>query len=318
MLMNVKLALASLGLAFTGACASITPQPADAPIARVADGIYTVRLATRVSRDETLEPARVSFIVGPRGVAVIDTGLTYRDGLAVLGAIERTTHAPVRLAILTHPSQEAIFGAAAFQERGVAIAMHADAAALMRSRCDACLERLRDALGTSAMQGTRVVVPDRLVRDGEVMNDIGRPLAIVAPGWTSAPGAIGVFDAATSTLAAGSLVSIASIPDLRDADPERWRPALERLAKLRCAHLVPAHGRAGACADIALHARYLEDLETRVRELFARGIELGDIGAPSELPQYASWDRYAALHRANASRVYLRLEREALRESSPH
>jgi glyoxylase-like metal-dependent hydrolase (beta-lactamase superfamily II) len=316
--MNGKLALASLVLAFACACASIAPQPPDSSVARVADGVYTVRLATRVSGDETLEPARVSFIVGPRGVAVIDTGLTYRDGMAVLRAIERTTRAPVRLAILTHPAQEAIFGAAAFQERGAAIAMHADAATLMAARCDACLERLRAALGASAMQGTRVVVPDRVVRDGEVLDDIGRPLRIVAPGWTSAPGAIGVLDAATSTLAAGSLVSIASVPDLRDADLERWRAALERLAQLRCAHLVPAHGRVGACTDIARHARYLEDLETRVRELFARGTELGDIGAPSELPQYASWDRYAALHRANASRVYLRLEREALVEPSPH
>ena len=310
--MRGKVGLAGFVLAFACACAPIAREPPETSVARVADGVYAVRLENRVAADEALEPARVSFIVGPGGVAVIDTGLTYGDGLAVLRAIERTTRAPVRIVILTHPAQEAIFGAAAFQERGAVIAMQPQAATLMATRCDACLERLRAALGAAALEGTRVVIPDRMLRDGEVLEDIGRPLTVVAPGWTSAPGAVGVFDAATSTLVAGSLVSIASVPDLRDADVERWRPALERLAAMRCAHLVPAHGRIGACADIEPQAHYLGELEARVRELFARGVELADVGGASELPQYASWERYPALHRTNATRIYLRLEREAL------
>lgn len=310
--MRRKLVLPLLALALASACASVAPQPREASVERVADGFYTVRLEARVTTDETIAPARVSFIVGPGGVAVVDTGLTYGDGRAILRAIERTTPAPVRVAILTHPAQEAIFGAAAFQERGITIAMQADAAALVAARCAACLERLRAALGESAMQGTRVVVPDRIVRDGEVLRDIGRPLVISAPGWTSAPGAITVLDTNTSTLAAGSLVSIGSVPNLRDADVARWHRALENLARARCAHLVPAYGRVGTCEDVEPLMRYLDDLEARVRELFARGVELADVGPACELPQYASWDGYSTLHRTNADRVYLRLEREAL------
>ena len=310
--MHGKLALPFLVLALASACASTTPQPREASVERVADGFYTIRLRERVAANETIVPARVSFIVAPRGVAVIDTGVAYQDGRGILQAIERTTAAPVRLVILTHPAQEAIFGAAAFQERGVIIAMHAEAAALVAARCAACLERLRAALGASAMQGTRVVVPDRIVRDGEVLGDIGRPLVIAAPGWTSAPGAITVLDTTTSTLAAGSIVSIGSVPNLRDADVTRWHRALENLARARCAHLVPAYGRVGTCRDADLPMRYLDDLEVRVRELFARGVDLAEVGSASELPQYASWDGYATLHQANANRVYLRLEREAL------
>jgi glyoxylase-like metal-dependent hydrolase (beta-lactamase superfamily II) len=297
-------------VALLAACSSgMTTR--DANVERVADGVYALRLPARALADETIVPARVSFVVGPGGVVVIDSGLAYDDGRAILEAVERTAHAPVRLAILTQPTQEAIFGAAAYQERGVPVAMHADAARLMASRCETCLERLRGALGARAMHGSRVIVPDRLLHDGEVIDAIARPLRVVAPGWTSAPGAVALVDERTDTLIAGSIVSIDAVPDLRDADVARWRAVLERLARSHCRHLVPSHGPVGSCADIPRLAAYLDALEARVAVLFARGVELGDLAAACDLPGYASWERYNDLHRANASRTYLRLEREA-------
>jgi glyoxylase-like metal-dependent hydrolase (beta-lactamase superfamily II) len=295
------------------ACSCTLPAGSpDERVSRVANGVYTLRFDARRTPDGTLVPARSSFIVGPEGVAVIDTGMSYADGRAILDAIAHTTDAPVRIAILTHPSQEAIFGAAAFAERGVPVAMHADAARLMAARCGACLERLRGAFGTDAMKGTRLVEPARELRDGETLRDTGRPLTILAPAWSSAPGAVALLDGETSTLIAGSLVTVAAVPDLRDGDVPRWRAALARLAATRCAHLVPAHGPIGTCRDIEAFRGYLEALDARVAELFARGVELGDVAAQCELPRYASWEGYADLHGANASREYLRLERAAL------
>jgi hypothetical protein len=282
------------------------------PVVHVADGVYTVRTQARGEGEDRVNPARSAFIVGPRGVVVVDSGLAYADGRAILDAIARTTRAPVRLLVLTHPSQEAIFGAAAFDERGIPVAMHADAAALVASRCEACLGRLRAALGEAAMQGTRVVAPVRTLRDGDVLHDTGRALRIIAPGWASAPGAIAVLDVHSSTLVAGSLVALRAVPDLRDADVPRWREALVRLEATHCAHLVPAYGAPGRCVDIPSFARYLDDLEARVRALLAQGLELGDIGIASALPRYAAWEGYGERHAANANRTYLRLEREAL------
>ena len=278
----------------------------------IAQGVYTVRPAARATEDGTLFAARSTFIVGPRGVIVLDSGLAYRDGRDILDAVARTTHAPIVLLILTHPAQEAIFGAAAFEERGIPIAMHADAAALVASRCEACLERLRGALGAGAIAGTRVVRPRVMLHDGDVVRTSGRPLRIVAPVWTSAPGAIGAFDPRTSTLVAGSVVAVRAVPDLRDADVPRWREALVRLEATHCAHLVPAYGVPGRCADIPAFARYLDDLEGKVSALLARGVELGDVAAQGALPRYAGWESYVPLHAANANRTYLRLERKAL------
>ena len=179
----------------------------------------------------------------------------------------------------------------------------------MAGRCETCLRNLKASLGDDAMADTRVAEPDRLIDGDETIDAIGRRLRVIAPAWSSAPGALAVLDLRTSTLVAGSLVSIRSVPDTRDADVRGWRAALAVLAATKCRHLVPSHGSAGRCADIEAFASYFNDLDNRVASLLQAGTGLAEVGEGCEMPQYARWDGYEALHRANASRSYLRLER---------
>ena len=276
---------------------------------RVAAGVYVLRPAAEIEGEDRLRGANVAFVVGPRGVAVIDTGISYREGLDIIVAVRRVTRQPIRLAILTHPGQESIFGAAAFQARRIPVLMHREAAALMASRCEMCLRNLKASLGEDAMAATRVVEPDRLINGDEAIDAIGRRLRVIAPAWSSAPGALAVLDERTSTLIAGNLVSIRSVPDTRDADARGWRDALVVLAATRCRHLIPSYGAIGRCSDIDSFARYFNDLETRVAALLRQDVSLAELDDRCEMPEYASWDRYDALHRLNASRAYLRLER---------
>ena len=253
--------------------------------------------------------ANVAFVVGPDGVIVVDTGISYRHGEEIIAAVKSVSNRPIRLAILTHPSQEAIFGAAAFQTRGIPVLAHRRGAELIAARCETCLRNLRSVLGEEAMAATRVVKPDRLVDGDETLALIGRPLRLIAPQWSSAPGAIAIFDEQTSTLIAGNLVSVNRIPNLRDADPRAWRDTIVQLAATRCLHLVPAYGPVGTCADIASFAHYLTALESRVGTLMKDGVSLAELRDRAYLPEFVHWDQYQTLHAQNANYVYLGLER---------
>ena len=252
--------------------------------------------------------ANVAFVVGPGGVIVVNTGISYREGEEIIAAVRSVSNRPIRLAILTHPGQEAIFGAAAFQARGIPVLAHRRGAELMAARCETCLHNLRSALGEALMAATRVVKPDRLIDGDQTLALIGRPLRLIAPPWSSAPGAVAVFDEWTSTLIAGNLVSINRIPDLRDADPKGWRDALAQLESMRCRHLVPGFGPVATCADIAAFARYFAALDGRVETLLKDGIGLSEVRDRSDLPEFAHWDQYDTLHPQNANRTFLRLE----------
>jgi glyoxylase-like metal-dependent hydrolase (beta-lactamase superfamily II) len=292
-------------------CAVVHADAVDRRVIHVADGVYALQSDDSVAAEDRHRPINVAFIIGPRGVAVVDTGSSSREGERIIAAIERITRRPIRAAILTHPGPAAIFGAAAFQARGIPVLMHRDAARLMANRCESCLQDLQDAFGRAAMAGTRVVVPDRLVDADGRLDLIGRRLRLIAPARSSAPGAIAVLDERTATLFAGSIVSIDTVPDTRDGDAAGWRATLATLAGTRCRHLIPSQGAVARCSGIGKFVSYFDALEARVAGLLREGVGLAELAERGELPEYSTWARYDALHRANVSRAYLRLEREA-------
>ncbi len=292
------------------ACALQCATAAQPAAVAVAPGVYALLgSGGEITPENGGRTANQAFIVGPAGVVVVDTGISYAQGEQIIAAVERVTNRPIRLAILTHPSQEAIFGAAAFQARGIPVLAHRRGAELMSARCETCLSNLETSLGAEAMAATRVVEPDRLIDGDESLDVIGRPLRLIALDGSSAPGALAVFDVRTSTLITGSLTSIKRVPDMRDADPESWRDALARLGATRCRHLISGFGPVGRCSDIAAFARYFAALEERVATLIKDGVSLAELRIRSDLPAFARWDQYETLHPRNAQRAYLRLER---------
>ena len=255
--------------------------------------------------------ANVAFIVGPRGVVVVESGVSFRHGEEIIAAVGRITHQPIRLVIITHAGQEVVFGAGAFQARGIPVWMHRSSAALMAARCATCLRTLQNELGERAMVGSRLVKPDHVVDASQSLDVIGRRLTLIVPGEQRAPGTLALWDETTRTLIAGNLVSVERVPNLRDADDRGWPSALVALKATQCVHLVPTFGRIGTCADIDALERYLAALVKHVRTLLVAGVSLAELPARGDLPEFAAWDGYAALHMHNASRVYLKMERDS-------
>ena len=255
------------------------------------------------------------FIVGRTGVLVIDTGTSYLHGRALLDAIRKVTDRPVRMALITHTKQEFLFGALAFREQGIPIAMHQAAADLMASRCETCLKTLRSTLGEEAMRGTAMFKPDITFTDAQSFDaatPIGRPIQLLHFGQSSGPGDIAVFDPRSRTLFAGGLLDSKRIPDVIDSDLPRWREALRTLQALPADVIVPGHGPDGGKRMVEQVDRYLDQLATRTRELQRNGVPLSEVPDATPLLEFAAWDQYDTVHRRNAALVYLRYEREQL------
>src|SRR5947199_7391428 len=68
----------------------------------VAPGVYVlVAAADTIEAANEGRVANVAFVVGPRGVVVVDSGLSARQGRDVIDAVGRVTRQPIRLLILT-------------------------------------------------------------------------------------------------------------------------------------------------------------------------------------------------------------------------
>jgi glyoxylase-like metal-dependent hydrolase (beta-lactamase superfamily II) len=314
----LRLALPYAARALLAACLLISPPVRALQALQVAADVYAFI-------GDTAEPAahnggdtgNAGFIVGTHGVVVIDTGASYRRGRDMLGAIARVTDKPVELVIITHARQEFVFGAAAFEERGIPLLAHAETAALMRGRCEACLENLRALLGADAMRGTRLVLPTQLVHGGSELEVAGRRLRLLHFGWAATPGDVAVLDTASGVLFSGALVSVGRIPELRDAKIDGWRAALAALRDVRARSIVPAHGPVLSAGAIEATEDYLSALEAKVRSLYQAGRSLLEAVDECDLPAYAGWGLYPATHRRNAHQRYLELELRELEQDSP-
>jgi glyoxylase-like metal-dependent hydrolase (beta-lactamase superfamily II) len=275
---------------------------------QVAEGVYAfIGDGTEPSASNQGFAANSGFVVGSDGVIVIDTGTSYRHGRRMLDAIASVTAKPVLLVVNTHATQEFIFGNAAFAEQGIPILAHKETTDLMRARCGRCLERLQPVLGT-AIDGTRLVLPQREYVPGATLDAGGRRLELLHFGWAATPGDLAVLDRDSGTLFAGGLVSADRIPETRDCDFEGWLRALERIQQLPLRHVVPGFGPASGPGAVSATLAYLQDLDASVQRLYERSTSLLESVENASLPAYGAWRQYPALHRQNAQHRYLQLE----------
>jgi glyoxylase-like metal-dependent hydrolase (beta-lactamase superfamily II) len=278
---------------------------------KVADGVYAfIGGPGEPTAENAGNIGNSGFIVGDDGVVVVDTGISYGHGRAMLEAIARVTSKPVRLAIITHAVQEFLFGNTAFAEHGIPLLAHAQSVELMRSRCEHCLENLNKLLGAQLMEGSRVVLPTRIVESSTPLTVAGRQLQLLYFGWAATPGDLAVYDPASGVLFAGGLISGGRIPELRDAKLAGWLLALDRLEAIPARWVVPGHGPVSTPAAIAQTRTYLLALDARVRQVYESGASLLEAVDMVDLPQYLSWDMYPVTHRRNAHQRYLELELE--------
>jgi glyoxylase-like metal-dependent hydrolase (beta-lactamase superfamily II) len=280
---------------------------------QVGEGVYAfIGDLGEIGPDNGGDIGNSGFIVGSSGVIVIDTGVSFRHGQAMIEAIRRVSDKPVELVVNTHAVQEFLFGNAAFAESGAPLVAHAKSVELMRSRCQHCLENLRKILGPQAMAGTRLVLPEKTVDRSTTLEVAGRTLELLYFGWASTPGDMAVLDRDSGVLFAGGLVSAGRIPALRDGKLDGWLQALEQLGRVRARVIVPGHGPAGGPEIIQATASYLRALDEKVQVLYKAGAGLIDVVDVATLPAYAGWSMYPSLHRQNVLHRYLQLEVEEL------
>jgi glyoxylase-like metal-dependent hydrolase (beta-lactamase superfamily II) len=279
----------------------------------VAAGVYLMQGASgEVDTDNLGRIGNAGFIVGEGGAVAIDTGTSYRQGVALLAAIRRVTDKPVRLALITHTRQEFLFGAAAYREQGIPIHMHTKAAGLMRARCERCLKSLKQLLGEDELFGTMMFKPDLEFEQPQTIDVIGRRLQVLYFGHSSGPGDVALLDQQSGVLFAGGLLDELRVPDVQDADLDGWMRALQALQRLPIKLVVPGHGPVASVKVIDAVDRYLAALRARVLALLQSGTALSEVPEAAALPDFAQWDQYETIHRRNASILFVRYEREQM------
>jgi glyoxylase-like metal-dependent hydrolase (beta-lactamase superfamily II) len=305
-------AKAACALLLACALSGVRAAPGEVPVpTQVAPGVYVMfGTGDAVAPANRGMVANNGFIVGTRGVTVIDTGSSYRYGRAMIDAIRAVTPLPVELVIITHQGPEFVFGASAFRDRGVPILAQRRTAELIAERCAICLKNLNRTLGAEEMSGSRVTVPDKTVDATTQMDSGGRDIQLLYFGPASTPGDLAVLDTSTGVLFVGGLVSVGRIPEMRNDFIPGWLTALDKLTALDAHVLVPGFGPLARHKDVEITGDYLRTLSASVRREYEAGTGLVEAIRNVKMDGFKHYKLYATAQPQNVQRVYLQMEKQ--------
>jgi quinoprotein relay system zinc metallohydrolase 2 len=302
----------AIGLLIAWAAMPICAQEAIAPLSldHVGPGIYVhsgdIALMTAANEGAI---ANVGFIVGDKGVAVIDTGGSVREGHRLLAAIRQITDKPILYVINTHGHPDHIFGNAAFPPPAVFVGSH-NLPRDMAERGAYYLNSFRPAMG-SLLDEVKIVPPTLTVAD-ELQLDLGqRTLTLRAWPASHSDSDITVFDSNSAVLFAGDLVFLRHIPVL-DGSIRGWLKTIDELAKVPAKSVVPGHGPTSAPWPAALdpERNYLERLQSDCRDLIKRGVPLAAASQLVAESERSHWELFDDYNARNATAAYSELEWE--------
>ena len=250
------------------------------------------------------------FIVGPKGVIVIDTGVNVVHGRAILAAIRKITDRPIALVVNTHPHPENVLGNHAFAD--IPILARAETIDAMRARCKLCFQNVERILGTPAMAGTEIVIPNLSVSGNGSFEAGGRRIQLYHFGWAHTEGDLAVFDPQSGVLFAGDLVYLDRVPYTHEARVRGWVAALHELERIPARRIVPGHGPIADPERIRETYDYLAALVADTQNYYDRGVSVIDLlqDPAMNVPRFEGWALYGDTHPLNIQHVYTELERE--------
>ena len=252
----------------------------------------------------------LSFIITADGVVVVNAGACYLLAKALHEEIRGITDQPVRYVILENGQGHAALGSNYWQEQGVPVIAHVDAAEEIEEGAHALLTRMQ-GYNRDKAEGTEVVLPDITFEDEYVIELGGMRIEALYLGPGHSPGDIQVWLPQQKLVISGDMAFHQRLlPIFDNTDTKGWLETYERFLALEPEVVIPGHG---VPTDVDVVTQYTKDylvfLRGQVQILLDEGGTLAD-AYKIDQSAYSHLDTYDELAARNAGIVFEAMEFE--------
>lgn len=264
---------------------------------KVGDGVYAYYPSDAEALEQKGYPVATSggFVVGDKGVMVIDTLLNERLNKQIQGIVAKEANKPIIYAVNTSYHGDHSYGNMYLPEETMII-QHKAAQDYIANNFEHDTQFMMQNFGKG--RGIEEVEPteaDILVGEGgKITVDLGgKYVEIIDFGFAQTGGDLFIWEPASKTLFAGNpIVTVKpSLPWLLDG---HLLETLASLKKVRAflpddATVVPGHGTPMTPDDIQWHIDYLETIKTQVQAAIDEGLTLEETVAKVQMPEFTGY-----------------------------
>ena len=254
----------------------------------------------------------VSFIVGSKGIAVIDTGGSLKTGQALREAIRQVSNLPILYVINTHVHPDHIFGNAAFIQDKATFVGHEKLPDAMERRRENYLRINQQWLG-DAFAGSEIVKPSMLVKTTTNLDLGERKLLLTAYPTAHTNTDLTVFDHKSATLWTGDLLFVERTPSI-DGDIKAWLAVIKELKTHEAEFAIPGHSSSLKDANwkkqLNDEERYLWTLLNDIRASIKKGEVMERAMGTAAASERSYWQLFDIVNRRNVNNIYPGLEWE--------
>ncbi len=278
----------------------------------VIPGVYSAIGATAPPTYENAgHNNNLSFIVTGDGVVVINGGAAYGLAKALHEEIKAVTDQPVKLVFNENGQGHAMLGNSYWDEQGVPIVAHEDAAQEIEdygAQSLATMERINQ----EQHEGTQIVLPTETFAESYVVERGDFRIEARYLGPAHSPGDIVVWLPKQELVISGDMAfHERMLPIFEHTYTADWLDTWEtEFEALDATYVIPGHGHPTNMAQVRRYTRdYLVYLREKIGAHLDAGGDLADAYYVDQSP-YAHLDTFEELATKNAGRVYEQMEFE--------
>jgi glyoxylase-like metal-dependent hydrolase (beta-lactamase superfamily II)/dienelactone hydrolase len=252
----------------------------------------------------------LSFVITDEGVVVVNAGDNYQLAQALHDEIRKITDKPVRFVVLENGQGHAMLGSSYWQEQGVPVIAHVDAAHEIEEQSFALLEVMKGRAKEKA-KGTQVVMPDITFDEKKVIELGGERIELLNLGPAHSPGDIVVWLPQKKLVISGDMAfHQRMLPLFEHTDSAAWIETWDAFEALGAEVVVPGHGEPTDMATVRKYTRdYLVYLREKIGEVLENGGTLQDAYEIDQSP-YMHLPTAEFLAKRNAGQVFQSMEFE--------
>ena len=255
----------------------------------------------------------LGFVVGNKGIVVIDTGYTEAMAKEMLSHIRKISNAPIIAAINTNSQPHRFFGNSVFKKAGAKIISTAKEKQRMVASAGQYSSNIERSLKLKEGSISIPAMPDTIIAKPTTLNLGNVNVTIETLGASHTPASLIAHVIEDKLVFSGDILYgdrlLAIIPA---SNVKQWIATFKKLKKYNKAKFIPGHGQAGSLKDFEFSTlNYLQLLHTHMTKSLDADMEAQDAISTLNQSAYSKLANYDLLFGRNASWAYLEAEKAA-------